>query len=73
MEPSDLSHYEAGMDMGYSDNILESFEAFQTRVDEGYAVLAKEYGFYTFDGSRPVYEMTPFIREVVSDYLHAKY
>lgn len=72
-EPSDLSHYEAGMDMNYSPNILESFKQFQTKVDEWYLKLSKEYGFHTLDGSIPVYEMTATIRDIVNGYMEQKY
>lgn len=72
-EPSEISHYEAWMDMWISENILESFEQFQWKVNQGYEKIAKKYSFCQFDGTKPVYETTPQIRKVVTDYFQNKY
>jgi dTMP kinase len=68
-----LKHYEAGMDVRYSDNIIESFKKFQTKVIEGYDKLAEENGMYVIDGIAPVYKTTPLFIEKIADYFEKKY
>lgn len=68
-----LKHYEAGMDVRYSDNIIESFKKFQTKVIEGYDILAEENGIHVIDGIAPVYKTTPLFIEKIADYFEKKY
>jgi dTMP kinase len=68
-----LKHYEAGMDVRYSDNIIESFKKFQTKVIEGYDVLAEQNGMHIIDGIAPVYKTTPLFIEKIADYFEKKY
>ncbi len=70
---SELKHYEAGMDMAFSDNILHNFHAFQTRVVDAYDRLAESENMYVLDAIKPVYETTPEMRHFVSDYFGRKY
>jgi len=70
---SELKHYEAGMDMHFSDNILHSFHAFQTRVVDAYDRLAVSEHMYLLDALKPVYETTPEMRSIVGKYFHKKY
>jgi dTMP kinase len=46
---SGLKHYEAGMDMQFSDNILHNFHAFQTRVVDAYDRLSETENMYVLD------------------------
>ncbi len=68
-----LKHYEAGMDVRYSDNIIESFKRFQTKVIEGYDILSEENGIHVIDGIAPVYKTTPLFIEKIADYFERKY
>ncbi len=70
---SELKHYEAGMDMQFSENILHSFHAFQTRVVDAYDRLAQSENMYIIDAMKPVYETTPEMREIVGKYIFKKY
>jgi dTMP kinase len=70
---SELKHYEAGMDMHFSENILHSFHAFQTRVVDAYDRLAVSEHMYLLDAMKPVYETTPEMRSIVGEYFHRKY
>lgn len=70
---SELKHYEAGMDMAFSENILHSFHAFQTRVVDAYDRLAESEKMYVLDAMKPVYETTPEMREIVGNYILKKY
>lgn len=68
-----LKHYEAGMDVRYSDNIIESFKKFQTKVIEGYDILAEQNGMHVIDGTAPVYKTTPHFIAKIADYFEKKY
>jgi dTMP kinase len=68
-----LKHYEAGMDVRYSDNIIESFKKFQTKVIEGYDTLAEQNSMHIIDGIAPVYKTTPLFIEKIADYFEKKY
>lgn len=70
---SELKHYEAGMDMQFSDNILHNFHAFQTRVVDAYDRLAESENMYILDALKPVYETTPEMRCMVGEYFQRKY
>lgn len=56
-----ISYYEAGMDLGLSDNIQESYERFQQRLKRGYDRLVETDGLVPLDASRP---MEPVLRDV---------
>lgn len=68
-----LKHYEAGMDVRYSENIIESFKKFQSKVIEGYDILAEQNGMHIIDGTAPVYKTTPLFIEKIADYFEKKY
>lgn len=68
-----LKHYEAGMDVRYSDNIIESFKRFQTKIIEGYDTLAENNNMYVIDGAAPVYKTTPVFIEKIAEYFQKKY
>lgn len=70
---SELKHYEAGMDMQFSENILHNFHAFQTRVVDAYDSLAESENMYILDAMKPVYETTPEMRRMVGEYFQKKY
>ncbi len=70
---SELKHYEAGMDMQFSKNILHNFHAFQTRVVDAYDRLAESENMYVLDAMKPVYETTPEMRLMVGEYFQKKY
>jgi dTMP kinase len=47
-----LKYYEAGMDMGFDDDIYQSFRIFQGHVYEEYIKMVDEFGFTVLDASR---------------------
>jgi dTMP kinase len=63
--------YEAGMDLGLSDDPYESYRVFQSRVIEEYDAMVDDLGLAVIDGTRPIHEQqTDFrahVREVVND------
>lgn len=61
-----LRHYEAGMDLGLSRNIEESFRLFQGRIIEEYDAMATEMGFHVIDATRSIEEQQKELRRIVS-------
>ncbi|HTT15423.1 MAG TPA: dTMP kinase [Thermoplasmata archaeon] len=49
-----INYYEAGMDLGLSDDLQESYERFQTRLKHEYDRLARTDGFTVIDATRNV-------------------
>jgi dTMP kinase len=68
-----LKHYEAGMDVRYSENIIESFKRFQSKVIEWYDILAEQDRIHVIDGMAPVYKTTPVFINKIAEYFEKKY
>ena len=60
-----ISYYEAGMDLGLSDDVEESYERFQSRLKREYDLLAEADRFTVIDSSRPVEEIQRTLRDHV--------
>jgi len=63
-----LKYFEAGMDLGLSADIHESFRLFQQMVMEHYDRLAEEFHFTTVDATRPI----PVQQEIIRRFLSKK-
>jgi dTMP kinase len=61
-----LKYFEAGMDMGLSPDIIESFKIFQGRVMERYDRMAKEYKFTVVDATRPIHQQQEQVRKIIA-------
>ncbi|TLY28354.1 MAG: dTMP kinase [Nitrospirae bacterium] len=64
-----LKYYEAGMDMGLSQDITESFRIFQSRILAEYDKIVSEYGLITMDATKDIEEQQNEMRHVVSNAL----
>jgi dTMP kinase len=60
-----IKYYEAGMDLGLSNDKVTSFRLFQKRVIDQYDAMVEEFGFVTFDGTISVEKQQKEIRQVV--------
>src|SRR5512146_34692 len=49
-----LKYYEAGMDMGLSQDVSESFRLFQSRILSEYDKIVDEYGLITMDATKDI-------------------
>ena len=65
-----LKFYEAGMDLGLSDNKITSFRLFQQRIINEYDAMVDEFGLTVVDGSLPVETQQKMIRKVVKKELY---
>jgi dTMP kinase len=64
-----IKYYEAGMDIGLSDDIRESFKLFQGKIMQEYDAMALEFDFVVMDGTKPIEEQQKEMRRVVQNVL----
>jgi dTMP kinase len=64
-----LKFYEAGLDMGWSTNAVESFKMFQGKVLEEYDRLVDEFGLSVIAASTSITEQQRTFRKLVSEHL----
>lgn len=64
-----LKFYEAGMDMGWSHSLVDSFRLFQGKVLEEYDRLVDEYGLSVVDAVGSITEQQRVFRKLVSQHL----
>lgn len=60
-----FKYYEAGMDLGLSDDPIESFRSFQGRIIEEYEKIAPEYEVVPVDATLPIEEQQTQMRLLV--------
>ena len=60
-----LKFYEAGLDMGWSTNPVESFRIFQTKVLDEYDRIVPEYGLEVIDASRSITDQQRIFRTLI--------
>ena len=61
-----LKYYEAGMDLGLSDNRITSFRLFQQRIIQEYNKMVDEFGLTVIDGTMPVEIQQREVRKIMS-------
>lgn len=64
-----LKFYEAGLDMGWSANAVESFRIFQGKVLDEYDRIVDEYGLSVINASGSITEQQRVFRKLVSQHL----
>jgi dTMP kinase len=62
-----LKYFEAGMDLGLTSDIQESFRIFQGRVMAEYERLSQEFGFVLFDATGGIHEQQAQVRAVIAE------
>jgi dTMP kinase len=60
-----LKYYEAGLDLGLSDDIEESFKLFQGMIREKYEGMIDEFGLQVIDATRSIEEQQNEVRAIV--------
>jgi dTMP kinase len=60
-----IKYYEAGMDLGLSRHVEESFRLFQGRILEEYEAMTEEMGFHVLDATRSIEDQQREMREIV--------
>jgi dTMP kinase len=64
-----LKYYEAGMDMGWSDNPEDSFKAFQGKILAEYDLMVKEFGLTLIDATRSIEQQQREMRAHIIQHL----
>lgn len=64
-----IKYYEAGMDIGLSDNVVTSFRLFQQRIVGEYEKMVEEYRFTVIDGTLPIHTQQQQVRSVFQQVL----
>jgi len=64
-----LKFYEAGMDMGWSPNLVDSFKMFQGKVLDEYDRLVDEFGFSVVNATGSITEQQRTFRKLISQHL----
>ena len=67
-----LKYYEAGMDMGWSDEPEESFKTFQRKILEEYDRMVDEFGLTTIDATRSIEQQQRETRRLVTPHLRIR-
>jgi dTMP kinase len=67
-----LKFYEAGMDLGWSTNPVESFRLFQGKVIEEYDRLCDEFGLQVVDAKASITEQQRFVRTLVGPLVNVR-
>jgi dTMP kinase len=64
-----IKYYEAGMDLGLSDNKITSFRLFQQRIVDEYDQMVNEFNFTVLDGTQPVQLQQKNVRAIIKKHL----
>jgi len=64
-----LKYYEAGMDMGWSDDPEESFTVFQGKILEEYDRMVDEFGLTVIDATRSIEKQQREMRTIIERHL----
>ena len=64
-----IKYYEAGMDLGLSRDVEESFRIFQGRILDEYEAMAREMGFHVIDATLSIEEQQRQMRRIVMEQL----
>src|SRR5947209_17803799 len=64
-----LKFYEAGMDLGWSTNPIESFRLFQGKVLDEYDRLVDEFGLEVIDAKGSITEQQRLVRNVIAQHV----
>ncbi len=64
-----LKFHEAGMDLGLSDDLKESFRIFQGKILEVYDAISQEFNLTVIDGTQPIRKQQTLVRDIVKERL----
>ena len=60
-----IKFYEAGKDLGLSDDKVVSFRLFQQHIQDEYEKMVEEFGFTVIDGTLPIHVQQQQVRDIV--------
>jgi dTMP kinase len=65
----DLKYYEAGLDLGLSEDPYESYRIFQGRILREYERIADEYALTVVDAAQPLVAQQEVVRRIIKPHL----
>ena len=68
---SELKYYEAGMDLGLSNDPAESLKLFQQRIVNEYEAMVDEFDLTVMDATLPIPEQQRRMRKLIRPYLQS--
>lgn len=68
----EIKFYEAGMDVGLSENVVESFRMFQGIVAEKYEDVVQKHALRVIDGTMPIKAQQNEVRKIVEETINLK-
>lgn len=60
-----LDYWEAGMDLGFSRDIFDSFMRYQRLIQKEFNIMQREYGFHLVNGNRSIRSVSNEITAIV--------
>jgi len=66
-----LDYYESGADLGLSDDMYDSFMAYQRLIAREFRNMQKRYNLVLIDGNRPVREINSDLQKRIDSFLHS--
>jgi dTMP kinase len=63
-----IDPFEAGLDMGFGDDLYDSFKRYQTLLIAEYDRMAEEFGFHTVDACLDVDAIQKHLQQTVADF-----
>ena len=64
-----LKHYEAGLDLGLSDDAYESYRIFQGRILREYDRMVDEFSLSVIDATLPIVSQQELVRSIIKPHL----
>jgi len=64
-----LKYYEAGLDMGWSNNPQDSFAVFQGKILQEYDSMVSEFGLTLIDATRSIEEQQREMRQLIKSHI----
>jgi dTMP kinase len=64
-----LKYYEAGLDMGWTDDAESSFKIFQGKILDEYDRMVPEFGLTQIDATRSIEAQQKEMRDLISTHL----
>jgi dTMP kinase len=64
-----LDYYESGEDLGFTDDILESFLFYQQKIKQEFVRMQKVYGIIPIDGNRSIESVNVDLKNKIDQFL----
>lgn len=65
-----LDHYESGADIGFSNDMYESFLIYQNKISQEFHLMQKRYGLIPINGNRSIKEINNDLQHRIDEYLN---